>query len=46
MSQLQLSSFEKITVKVATPEGQTTLTKTKPDEVIFEQDYNFTHAAD
>ncbi|EOG9061526.1 hypothetical protein ACLK5F_002291 [Vibrio fluvialis] len=41
MPRLELSSFEKITVKVATPEGQTSLTKTQPDEVIFSKGFSF-----
>ncbi|EKO3371237.1 hypothetical protein KW493_07290 [Vibrio fluvialis] len=41
MSRIELSSFEKITVKIATPKGQTALTKTQPDEMIFEKTYSF-----
>lgn len=41
MSRIELSSFEKITVKVATPQGRTSLTKTQPDDVIFEQGFSF-----
>ncbi|EOW6612668.1 hypothetical protein ACOZZ1_000433 [Vibrio fluvialis] len=41
MSRLELSSFEKITVKIATPKGQTSITKTQPDDVIFEQGFSF-----
>jgi hypothetical protein len=41
MGQLKLHSFKKIQVKVATPEGQTSLTKTQPDEIIFEKSYEF-----
>ncbi|MBY7871743.1 hypothetical protein KW423_11655 [Vibrio fluvialis] len=37
LPQIGLSSFEAITIKVATSQGQTSLTKTQPDEVIFEQ---------